>query len=414
MFKKPKGTKDIFGSEMQKWQKMEDCAKQVAKSFNCNEIRVPTIEEASLYLRSVGDSSDIVTKEMYIFEDKGKRQIALRPEGTAGVVRAFIENGLFSQPLPQKYFYVANNFRYERPQEGRYREFAQFGVECFGNQSPWAEVEMMQMAIEFLNKLGIKGATLFVNSIGCEKCRASFNNALREFAKANENKLCEDCLVRAQKNPMRMLDCKVETCKQALAKAPKLSEFLCDECKTHFALVQKLLSLNDIPFKVDENLVRGFDYYTKTVFEISAEVAEGKYLAIGGGGRYDNLVSEMDGPQMPCVGFAMGLDRISLMLDEQPSNIDVFLANAGDVSIDNIYKIATKLRQQGFSVECNLTDRSLKKQFVLASKLGACFVCTMGENELKNGTVNVKDMKNNTEKSIKTDELVKFLKSALN
>lgn len=412
MYKKQKGTKDIFGSEMQKWQFMEDCAKKVAKRFNCTEIRVPTIEDAELYLRSVGDSSDIVTKEMYIFEDKGKRKIALRPEGTAGVVRAFIENGLSSLPLPQKHFYIGNNFRYEKPQEGRYREFSQFGVECFGNDSPWAEVEMMQITVEFLKMLKINGATLLINSIGCENCRANFNKALFEFANSKMDKLCDDCKQRAVKNPMRMLDCKVEGCKQILKDAPKLKDYLCNDCKQHFLEVQSLLKQNDIPFKVDENLVRGFDYYTKTVFEISAEISDGKFLALGGGGRYDNLVSEMDGAKTACVGFAMGLDRIVLLLKEMENSLDVFVANAGEVKIENIYKIATELRNADFSVECNLTNRSLKKQFMLASKLNAKFVCTVGEAEIASNTVNVKDMKNKTETKVKTEELVKFLKSS--
>ena len=414
MYKKPKGTRDIFGLSINKWHKMENIAVDLAKQFNCSEIRTPTFEDSSLYLRSVGESSDIVTKEMYLFEDKAKRQMALRPEGTAGVVRAFIENGLQNQPLPQKYYYIGNNFRYENPQVGRYREFSQFGVECFGNESAWADVEMMQMCSLFVEKLGLKNTKLIINSIGCPNCRKLFNQALKEFAERNKDKLCEDCKTRTNKNPMRILDCKNANCQKILQNAPKLKDFLCNDCKNHFDMVKYGLEKIGVNFEVVENLVRGFDYYTKTVFEVVANNIDGKPLSIGGGGRYDNLVEEMGGMPTNCVGFAMGLDRIVLLLNEQNENIDVYLSNAGNVEISDIYLIANNLREQGFSVECNLTNKSLKKQFAFASKLGANFVCVLGDNEIKNKTITVKNLKTKQENQIELKSLVEYLKNNTN
>ncbi|MBQ9786110.1 MAG: histidine--tRNA ligase [Clostridia bacterium] len=410
-YKKPKGTRDILPTDIAKWQRMENSAKQFAKLYNCKEIRTPVFEDAKLFLRSVGEGTDIVSKEMYIFKDKAERELALRPEGTAGVVRAFVENGLFNMPLPLKLYYIGSNFRYENPQAGRYREFAQFGVECFGNSNPLAEVEVMQLATRYLESLDIKGIKLAINSIGCEECRAKYIQALKDFVEQNLNKFCNDCKYRYKTNPLRILDCKNEICQDVLKNAPKLKDYLCDDCKEHFEKVKELLTENNVKYEVTENLVRGFDYYTKTVFEFICEDFDGKSIAVGGGGRYDNLVEELGGGKVPCVGFAMGLDRMVMLMQEEQLDVDVYLINAGNVACDKLYNIASKLRDNNISVECNLSDRSVKAQFKFADKLNAKYVCVLGDDELLNNEITVKNMQTKEEKKVELSNLINFLKN---
>jgi len=413
MYQKPKGTRDILPDTVCKWQYIEDVAKTQAKKFGYEEIRTPTFEHTELFLRSVGESSDIVNKEIYTFKDKGNRSLSLRPEGTAGVVRAFIENGLINEMLPQKYFYFVNNFRYENPQAGRFREHTQFGAESFGIDTPFGELESIDLAKSILNNLGIDNLVLHINSIGCSNCKPKFNKALKDFAEKNSSKFCEDCQRRAKTNPMRMLDCKQQNCQKLLASAPKLEDFLCEDCKTHFQKVLQLLQQNNINYVVDKNLVRGLDYYTKTVFEFICENIDGtgKQLTACGGGRYDNLVEELGGKSVSCVGFGMGLDRIVMNLPEvKKTQIDVYFANAGNLGAESVYTLTKNLREKGFKVVCNLIDRSFKSNFKYAEKINAKYICFVGEEEQKTKTYNLKDLKTGIETKLKEKELEKFLK----
>ncbi len=413
MYQKPKGTRDILPDVVKDWQKMESNAREIAGRFAFQEIRTPTFEETGLFLRSVGESSDIVSKEMYTFEDKGGRSLTLRPEGTAGVVRSFVENGLFNDVLPLKLFYIANNFRYENPQAGRYREHTQFGCEAFGVNTPIGDVELMELSTTFIKSLGIDNFSLHINSIGCPECRAKFNNAIKEFAKQNESELCADCKRRMETNPLRMLDCKVEGCKKLFKQGPKLSEYLCEECRDHFSEVQRLLKLANIDFVVDENLVRGFDYYTKTVFEYVCDDIDGtgRTLSIGGGGRYDNLVEEIGGKRVSCVGFGLGLDRILMLMPKYESPVvDVYVMNVGRVKLEDIYLVAQKLRQNGIKVECNELDRSFKSQFKLAEKLKAKFMCIIGDEEMHTNKYTLKNVESGEEKKLDIESIIKILK----
>lgn len=413
MYQKPKGTRDILPDVVGKWQKMEKTARELTSKFGYKEIRTPTFEETNLFLRSVGESSDIVSKEMYTFEDKGGRSLTLRPEGTAGTVRAFVESGIFNGILPEKLFYIGNNFRYENPQAGRYREHTQFGVETFGIDTPLGDVEVMDLALSFMNELGIKNIELHINSIGCPHCRAKYNNALREFAEQNKSLLCEDCNRRMKTNPLRMLDCKNENCKEVLKNAPELCDYLCEDCKDHFVEVQHLLNLYKIPFVVDKNLVRGFDYYTKTVFELVCNNIDGngKTLSVGGGGRYDNLVQEIGGKPVPCVGFGIGLDRTIMLLNESlPQCVDVYVMNVGSVGLDAIYGIAQTLRKNNIKTECNLINRSFKSHFKFAEKIQAKYLCIVGDEEMHTKKYTLKNLETQSEQKLELEEIIKVLK----
>lgn len=413
MFQKPKGTRDILPEVSYKWQYIEEIAKTEAKKCGYQEIRTPTFEHTELFLRSVGESSDIVNKEMYTFKDKGDRSLTLRPEGTAGAVRAFVENGLQNDVLPQKLYYIVNNFRYENPQAGRFREHTQFGCESFGIDTPYGELESINLAKTILDKVGVKNLVLHINSIGCQKCKPVFNKALADFAKENKESLCEDCNRRMTQNPMRMLDCKNENCKKVLKNAPKLHDYLCEDCQNHFATVLKLLEENGINHVVDAGLVRGLDYYTKTVFEFVCDDIDGKgkELTVCAGGRYDGLVEEIGGKPTPCVGFGMGLDRLLLLLgDVKKPQTDIYILNVGGVQSDQTFAIAKKLREQGFICQCNLIDRSFKSQFKFAEKINARYVLIVGDDEVKEGKYNLKDQQNNTEQKLTLNDIVKVLK----
>lgn len=393
-YQKPKGTRDILPSNSAVWQFMEEKAREVATKYSYQQIRTPTFEDSALFLRSVGDSSDIVNKEMYQFKDRGDRSLALRPEGTAGVVRAIVENGLLNEALPLKVFYFANCFRYENPQAGRYREFEQFGAECFGTNAPCADVELIALAKNYLENLGIKNSKLLINSIGCKKCRAEFNMAMREFANKHKTELCADCLRRAEQNPMRMLDCKNENCQKVLKNAPKLKDYLCSECREHFDEVCKLLDALKINYQITDNLVRGLDYYTKTVFEFENTVGD-KTLTVCGGGRYDDLVQEIGGKDCPALGFSCGLDRLEGLVDKNllPNQPKILVINAGNVTLEQVLPIAEKLRVLGKNIEINLANRSFNAQLKYANKLGIDEVYIIGDEELKNKSVTIKNMK---------------------
>ncbi len=387
----PKGTKDMLPSDSYKWDAVERAARFIAGLYNAKKIRTPVFESADLFLRSIGDSTDIVNKEMYIFTDKGGRTMALRPEGTAGVVRSFVENNL-GETLPLKTYYIESIYRYEQPQAGRYREHHQFGAEFFGSERPEFDVEVLCMAHDFLQEVGFSDICAEINSIGCPTCRAEYNKALREFLASVNDGICSDCKRRAVTNPLRALDCKVPSCKEIYKSAPKISDYLCDECKAHHAAVLDGLDVAGIKYKENPELVRGLDYYTRTVFEFV-----GDSLTVLGGGRYDGLVEQLGGKSVPCVGFGCGIERLidaaekSGIVFDKPLP-DVYVAAQCDAARVECGRIVRMLRSAGISSECDLMGKSLKAQFKYADRAGYRFVVTIGESELSGGVYNIKRM----------------------
>lgn len=411
----PKGTKDVIPSESYKWHYIENLVKSVAENFCVKEIRTPTFEHTELFLRGVGDTTDIVNKEMYTFLDKGERSITLKPEGTAGVARAFIENSIFAQPQPTKMYYITPVFRYEKPQNGRLREHHQFGVEYFGSESPIADIEVMLIAKSIFDKLGVNNITLNINSIGCPECRAKYNEALKGFLKDNFDKLCFTCRERFDKNPLRILDCKEDSCKQLLKNAPKVLDYLCDSCREHHNAVCNGLQDLNIDFVVNPQIVRGLDYYTRTVFEfISSNV--GAQGTICGGGRYNNLVEQVGGNACPAVGFGMGLERLILMLENlglpcgEAEKIDVYVAPICEKGRQIALKFVTDLRSKGLRVEQDLMARSAKAQMKYANKLGAKYVAILGEDELKSDCCSLKNMQSSENTIVKLDKIFDLIK----
>ena len=408
----PKGTKDMLPSEAYKWHYVEDIARRTAHSFGFKEIRTPTFEHTELFLRGVGETTDIVNKEMYTFNDKGDRSMTLRPEGTAGVARSYIENGLAQNGLPLKTYYIASIFRYEKPQNGRLREHHQFGVEMYGSDLPKADVEVISLANTFLRNVGLTELALNINSIGCKECRAKYNQALKEYIGANLDGMCATCKSRFDKNPLRILDCKEERCKAITANAPKILDYLCDDCKEHFDGVQKGLKALDIPFTVNSGIVRGLDYYTRTVFEfVSTDI--GAQGTVCGGGRYNHLVEEVGGKPTPAAGFGLGLERLLLVLENtnnlraEEKGIDVYVAPLGERASDESQAICQQLRQAGLSAETDLMGRSLKAQMKYADKINAHYVAIIGDDELDQGVATVKNMKEGESKQITLDDLKK-------
>ena len=408
----PKGTKDMLPSEAYKWHYVEDIARRTAHSFGFKEIRTPTFEHTELFLRGVGETTDIVNKEMYTFNDKGDRSMTLRPEGTAGVARSYIEYGLAQNGLPLKTYYIASIFRYEKPQNGRLREHHQFGVEMYGSDLPKADVEVISLANTFLHNVGLKELALNINSIGCKECRAKYNQALKEYIGANLDGMCATCKSRFDKNPLRILDCKEERCKAITANAPKILDYLCDDCKEHFDGVQKGLKALDIPFTVNSGIVRGLDYYTRTVFEfVSTDI--GAQGTVCGGGRYNHLVEEVGGKPTPAAGFGLGLERLLLVLENtnnlraEEKGIDVYVAPLGERASDESQAICQQLRVAGLSAETDLMGRSLKAQMKYADKINAHYVAIIGDDELDQGVATVKNMKEGESKQITLDDLKK-------
>ena len=411
----PKGTKDVLPKDAYKWHFIEDAARSTADLFNMKEIRTPVFEHTELFLRGVGDTTDIVNKEMYTFKDKGDRSITLKPEGTAGAARSFIENGMGAGLLPVKMYYIIPAFRYERPQAGRLREFHQFGVEVYGAAGPDADAEVIFAAAHFLNKLGIKNVKLNINSIGCKECRARYNAALKDYLMPHLAEMCSTCCERFEKNPLRILDCKEEKCKLVTAGAPKMIDYLCGECKEHFEKVQQLLTAGGLEYTIDPNIVRGLDYYTKTVFEFVSENI-GAQGTVCGGGRYDGLIEELGGSHVPAVGFAAGMERLILLMENtgvqfpEECGPDVFLAGMDEESRTAAFGIACKLRSEGISAECDHMGRSLKAQFKYADKIGARHVVALGGNELASGECNVKRMSDGSTEPVKVDGLCAYFK----
>ncbi len=393
-----KGTKDILPAESHKIQYLEDTAKSIAKNYGFYEMRTPVFEYTELFDRSVGETTDVVQKEMYTFNDKGDRSITLRPEGTAGAVRAFLEHGLFNEPLPQKVCYLTSCYRYEKPQAGRLREFHQFGLECFGSASSLQDAEVIALANDYFNYLGIKNLLLEINSIGCPECRKKYTQALKEYFEDKKGDLCETCLSRLDRNPMRILDCKSPVCSEIAKDAPVVLDYICNDCREHFDSLKKYLDAYGIEYKINPQIVRGLDYYTRTVFEFVSQDEKTKGLVLGGGGRYDGLVEELGGNATPACGLAIGLERLLLTMEEsgvpfpEAPKCDIFIVTAGENAVVSAIKIAADLRSEGY---CALTDtlgRSIKAQMKFSNKINALYTVVIGDNELESGKLNLKNM----------------------
>ena len=406
-----RGTQDVLPSESKKLQYVENAMLENAALFGYREMRTPVFEHTELFQRSVGDTTDVVQKEMYTFDDKGGRSITLRPEGTAGMVRALLEHGLYNDVLPQKVCYLTSCYRYEKPQAGRLREFHQFGIECFGTASPAADAEVIALASMIFVSLGITDLSLEINSIGCPDCRKKYHEALHKYFSAHIDELCETCRGRLDKNPMRILDCKSPVCSKIADGAPIILDYICDGCKEHFEKVKSFLRAENIEFKVNPHIVRGLDYYTRTVFEfVSNEI--GAQGTVCGGGRYDGLVEQMGGPNLPSLGFAMGIERLLLLMKAQNCEVpaedscDIYFANLGENALDEIVRLANDMREEGFSVQYDLEGRSLKSQMKYADKLGAKYTVVIGDDEIKTGCVKIKNMKNRQQHEVKLDKIV--------
>ncbi len=414
MIRIPKGCKDMLPSEAYLWHTVEDTARETAELYGFKEMRTPTFEHTELFARGVGDTSDIVTKEMYTFLDKGERSVTLRPEGTAGVARAFIEDGLQGGPMPFKAYYLISAFRYERPQAGRLREFHQFGAELYGSPEPSADAEVIAMADRFLKALGLSRIVLRLNSIGCKACRARYAEALRNFFRPHVDEMCEDCKVRFQKNPMRMLDCKEQSCKKFTAAAPVMLDYLCDDCRAHFEEVKHLLDGAGISYTVDPHIVRGLDYYSRTVFEFTSD-ALGAQSTVLGGGRYDTLLEQLGAKPSPAVGFAAGLERLIMVMNAEDVAVservaDCYIAGMDEASRKKAFLLAEELRSAGLIVETDLVGRSLKAQLKYADKLNTRRVIIIGEDELASGEAEVKDMFLSKSERVKFDALAQYCK----
>ena len=406
-----KGTKDVLPKDVHKNQYIEATALDVASKFGYKEIRTPVFEHTELFQRGVGDTTDVVQKEMYTFDDKGGRSITLRPEGTAGAVRSFLENGLCNEALPQKVCYLTSCYRYEKPQAGRLREFHQFGVECFGTASPLADAEIIALAKSIFDTLGVRDLSLEINSIGCPKCRAEYHKALKEYFASRKDELCDTCKGRLDRNPMRILDCKSPICHEIAQGAPVVIDYLCDECKEHFEKVQKYLDAQNIEYKINPQIVRGLDYYTKTVFEFVSN-SIGAQGTVCGGGRYDGLVEELGGQHTASLGFAMGLERLMLLMDAQGCEFpqaekpDLFIVALGEKATLKAIEIAKDMREEGFSALLDLNQRSVRAQMKYADKLGAKFNVVIGDNEVENKIAKLKNMQTGEETEINLDTFV--------
>ena len=406
-----KGTKDVLPKDVHKNQYIEATALDIASKFGYKEIRTPVFEHTELFQRGVGDTTDVVQKEMYTFDDKGGRSITLRPEGTAGAVRSYLENGLCNEALPQKVCYLISCYRYEKPQAGRLREFHQFGVECFGSASPLADAEIIALAKSLFDTLGVKDLSLEINSIGCPTCRAEYHKALKEYFSSRKDELCNTCKSRLDRNPMRILDCKSPICHEIAEGAPVVIDYLCDECKEHFENVQKYLKAQNIEYTINPQIVRGLDYYTKTVFEFVSN-SIGAQGTVCGGGRYDGLVEELGGQHTPSLGFAMGIERLMLLMEAQGCEFpeaekpDLFIVALGEKATLKAVEIANDMREEGFSALLDLNQRSVRAQMKYADKLGAKFNVVIGDNEVEAKTAKLKNMQTGEETEINLDTFV--------
>lgn len=417
-YKAPKGTKDVLPEESYRWQYLENMIRSITEKYGLLEARTPVIEHTELFLRGVGGTTDIVQKEMYTFTDKGERSITLKPEGTAGAVRMFVENGLFSEAQPTKMYYLyCPVFRYERPQAGRLREHHQFGVEVFGAPKPSADAELIALAWELFESIGVHDLTIRLNSIGCPKCRGRYQTALREYLQGRYDELCPDCRSRFETNPLRILDCKVEHCREIVKEAPHTMDYVCEECRDHMAELTRLLDAIGIRYEMDPMLVRGLDYYTKTVFEIVSGM-QGAQGTLCGGGRYDGLIKELGGPDMPAVGFGLGMERLLLIMDqlgigvERPQRYDIMLLGLGDAGREKAFVLSQKLRGLGFKADSDHVGRSVKAGMKYTDKAGAKFVLVIGDNEIAENRAQLKNMKTGeqTETGLSPEEIASNLR----
>ena len=405
-----KGTNDILPSDSHKWQFVEGKMLETAELYGFKEIRVPVFEHTEVFLRSVGDTTDVVQKEMYTFDDKGGRSITLRPELTAGVIRSSIENGLVNGALPVKVCYIGGCYRYEKPQAGRLREFHQFGVECVGAAAPSADAEVISLARQILCNLGIDDISLEINSIGCPECRKKYHAALKEYFTAKTDELCDTCKDRLERNPMRILDCKSPICSGIAADAPVVIDYLCDDCAEHFEGVKAHLSAAGIEYKINPHIVRGLDYYTRTVFEfVSGDI--GAQSTVCGGGRYDGLISQMGGPSVPSLGFAMGIERLMLAINNKGVELpdahtpDIYIAAMGENAALKATELCAVLRNDGLKAQTDICARGLKAQMKYANKIGAKFSMVLGDDEISSGKAKLKDMEKGNEREIALDEI---------
>ena len=401
----PKGTKDVLPTESYRWHFIEDKMRKAAELSGYREVRTPVFEHTELFLRGVGDTTDIVQKEMYTFLDKGERSITLKPEGTAGAVRCFLESNLYAEALPCKMYYLnAPIFRYENPQSGRLREHHQFGLECFGAKEPTADAELILLAYHLLQNLGITNLSVNINSIGCPKCRPEYHRVLKEYLESRKECLCDTCRGRMDRNPLRILDCKEKKCQEITKDAPSMLDMLCDECKFHFEGLQKCLSEAGIPYRINSRIVRGLDYYTKTVFELITATKDGN-LTVCGGGRYDNLVAQVGGPDLPAVGFGMGIERVLMLMESEgitipePERFDLFVTYMGDNRL-KAFSLVQQLRSNGFKADMDHCGRSLKAQFKFANKTGAKWTGVIGDDEAASGSVKLKNMETGEETTV--------------
>lgn len=399
----PRGTKDVLPQDSYRWQVVEAKMRKAAALAGYREVRTPVFEHTELFARGVGDTTDIVQKEMYTFKDKGDRSLSLKPEGTAGAVRAFLESNLYAEALPCKMYYVNSPiFRYEAPQSGRLREHHQFGLECFGAQDATTDAELILLAYRLVSSLGVKNLAVKINSIGCPNCRPKYHARLKEFLAGRIDELCPTCRTRFERNPLRVLDCKEKHCQELVQNAPSILDLLCDDCADHFAQLQECLQAAGIPYVVDSRIVRGLDYYTKTVFELITQTPEGN-LTVCGGGRYDNLVEELGGPSIPAAGFGMGIERLLMLLDSEgvqlpcPDTLDVFVTYMGQAKLA-AFRLVEELRAAGIKADMDHCGRSLKAQFKFANKTGAPLTATLGEEELAQGVVKLRDMNTRQER----------------
>lgn len=415
--KAPRGTNDVLPEESYKWQFVEQKLLETAGLYGFKEIRVPVFEHTEVFIKNVGDTTDVVQKEMYTFTDKGDRSITLRPEFTAGVMRSIVENSLTAGALPVKVCYLGGCYRYEKPQAGRLREFHQFGVECIGAASPAADAEVISLASQLLSDIGIKKISLEINSIGCPVCRAEYHKALKAYFESKSGELCGTCQDRLERNPMRILDCKSPVCSSIAKEAPVVIDFLCDDCKAHFEAVKAYLDAMNIEYKVNPRIVRGLDYYNRTVFEfVSGDI--GAQSTVCGGGRYDGLLENMGGQAQPGLGFAMGVERLLMVLESQNAEIptakpcDIYIAPMGEDASLKATVLCKELRDEGFEAQTDIIGRGLKAQMRYANKLGARFTLVLGDSEIETGKAKLKCMENGEETEVDINSLPDALYSA--
>ncbi len=407
LIERPRGTKDILPDAVGNWRYVEEKIREICKKYGFREIRTPLFEHTELFQRGIGDTTDVVEKEMYSFTDRGGRSVTLRPENTAAAVRAYLQNKLYAGSQLTKLFYIGSMFRYDRPQAGRQREFHQFGVEALGVASPAVDAEVILLATRFLQSLGLKNLSLSINSVGCPKCRPVYRKALQDFLAPKLDGMCDNCKSRFDRNPLRLLDCKEETCRQLNAGAPEIAECLCDECSDHFEKLKSYLTALGLKYELDPRLVRGLDYYTKTAFEIKYDNLGAQSAVCGGG-----LVEKIGGPATPAVGFAVGLERVLLVLEEQgllpdtPEGLDVYLVSLGEAAKQTAFAIVDELRQAGLVVEADLAGRSMKAQMKSADKSGARFALLLGDEEVAGNCVQLRDLQAGTQEPVLRKELL--------